>query len=477
MLLVDIFENFRITCFATYGLDPLHYYTLPGFSFDAMLKSTGVCLELLTDIDQLMFIEKGLRGGVSQCSNRYAKANNKYMSKGYDSNEPSKYLMYYDINNLYGTAMSQHLPVSNFEFVEDIYAENIDILNIPDDGDIGYIFECDLEYPQYLHDAHKDLPLAPEHMVPPTSNSKQKKLLTTLFPKQKYVIHYRNLKLYLKLGLVLKKIHRVLKFKQTAWLKSYIDLNTEKRKQSKNDFEKNLYKLLNNAIFGKCMENVRKHRDVRIVTKWGGRYGLRSLISKPYFNSCACFENDFAIVEMNKIEISLNKPVYVGFAILDISKTYLYDFHYNYVKTEFGDRAKLLYTDTDSLIYDFTVDDIYEYIKRDIHKFDTSDYPQNNIYDMPLRNKKELGLMKDENNGSIMLEFVGLRSKMYSYIKDVDEDFLVKKSKGVTKTSMRKITFNDYKECLFSNRINEENQYLIRSKKHEVYSLKQKKLF
>ncbi|RYA73341.1 hypothetical protein DD592_25865, partial [Enterobacter cloacae complex sp. 2DZ2F20B] len=477
LLLADVFEAFRTTCLNTYQLDPLHYYTAPGLTFDAMLKTTEIKLELLTDIDKVLFVERGIRGGVSQCSNRYGKANNKYMPKEeYDPSKDSTYLMYFDVNNLYGAAMSQYLPYGEFEFVENF---NIaDILDTPENSAIGYIIECDLDYPIDLHEIHSDLPLAPEHMIPPISRSKLKKLLLTLYPKKNYVIHYRNLKMYIKFGMKIKCVHRVMKFKQSAWLKEYIDLNTKLRQQAKNDFEKDFFKLMINAIYGKCMENVRKHRDIRLVSKWEGRWGVRSLISKPNFHSSVVFDDDSAIIEMSKLEVFLNKPIYVGFCILDISKTFLYEFHYDYIKKTFKNNAKLLYTDTDSLIYEFHVDDIYKYIKKDSHRFDTSDYDLYNIYDIELKNKKVPGLMKDENNGKIMLEFVGLRSKMYAY-RIASDDFnkkLVKKSKGSTKASLKTITFENYKECLFNNRSYEKSQRLIKSKHHTVYTVKQEKV-
>ncbi|XP_031329946.1 uncharacterized protein LOC116182871 [Photinus pyralis] len=224
------------------------------------------------------------------------------------------------------------------------------------------------------------------------------------------------------------------------------------------------------------MGNVRKYKDVRLVSRYEGRYGAMACIAKPNFHSCTLFDNDMVIIEMNRLEVFLNKPIYVGFAVLDISKTFLYNFHYDYVLPKFQNNAKLLYTDTDSLIYSFTnVPDIYEsMIKEDIHLFDTSSYERDNVFGIPLVNKKVPGLMKDESNGKIMLEFVGLRAKMYAY--RVDTKDVVKKSKGSTAASIKTITIDDYKNSLFNADIIKSHQHLIRSKKHSVFTIKQNKV-
>ena len=243
LLLTDVFENFRKTCMEYYKLDPCHYFTSPGLSWDAMLKMTNIKPELMTDIDMFQFIEKGMHGGVSYIAHRYGKANNKYM-KEHDEKAPSKYIMYLDANNLYGWAMSQYLPTGNFKWMSDKEIKRIDLGKFKADGKKGLILEVDLEYPQELHDLHNDYPLAPEKTKVSSGMLSEyckkiadkynisiglvNKLIPTLRDKEGYVLHYRNLQLYLYLGLKIKKVHRVLKFDQSPWLKQYIDFNTKK---------------------------------------------------------------------------------------------------------------------------------------------------------------------------------------------------------------------------------------------------------
>ncbi|XP_077278040.1 uncharacterized protein LOC143906113 [Temnothorax americanus] len=348
LLLADIFENFRDTCIDTYGLDPAHYYTLPGYTWDAMLKYTGVRFELLTDIDMVMFVERGIRGGLSQCSNRYARANNKYL-QSHDSSQPSTYLMYFDVNNLYGWAMCEPLPYADFQWV--------------DDANWTPLSQC------------------------------------------------------VRYGLCVTKIHRALRFAQSPWLRGYIELNTGFRARASNDFEKEMYKLMNNAVFGKTMENVRDHVDVRLVTRWDGRYGAEAIIAKPNFHSRTVFAENLIAVELRNPSTSC--------------------------------------------------DDAYEDMKRDIARFDTSGYPKDNKYRMPRVNKKIPGLMKDENDGAVMTEFVGLRSKMYAL--RVEEKSDTKKIKGIKRNVVaRTITFDDYVCCLNDAIGQFRRQSCIRSTAHEL---------
>ena len=210
----------------------------------------------------LLIIEKGIRGRICQATYRYAKANNKYM-KNYDKNNESSYIEYLDANNLYGWAMSQKLPVNGFKWENDLSRFNERFIkNYNENSDIGYFLEVDIDYPKELFNLHKDLPFLPERK----KVEKVEKLICSIEDKEKYVIHIRALKQALNHGLKLKKVHRVIQFKQKAWLKVYIDMNTELRKNAKNEFEKNFFKLMNNSVFGKTMENVRNHRDIKLVT-------------------------------------------------------------------------------------------------------------------------------------------------------------------------------------------------------------------
>ena len=247
LLLADVFENFRKTCIQYYKLDPCHYFTSPGLSWDAMLKMTDIKLELMVDIDMYQFIEKGMRGGVSYIANRYGKANNKYM-KNYDDTKPLKYIMYLDANNLYGWTMSRYLPTGGFKWLSPKQIEKINLGKYAENSKKGLILEVDLEYPKELHDLHNDCPLGPEKVKVTEdmlsdyckkiankykiSTGLVHKLIPTLSNKEKYVLHYRNLQLYLNLGLKLKKVHRVLEFNQSPWLKEYIDFNTQKKNSS-----------------------------------------------------------------------------------------------------------------------------------------------------------------------------------------------------------------------------------------------------
>ncbi|XP_031549086.1 uncharacterized protein LOC116286658 [Actinia tenebrosa] len=363
VLLADVFQSFRKMAMEYNQLDPANFYTAPGLSWSALLKKTNAQLDLLTEYDMNRFMENGIRGGVCGPSRRYARANNPLVE--HDPEKPTTYIFYLDANNLYGWAMSQYLPVREFEWVE---PREIDYyLRVKPDSRKGFILEVDLEYPKELHTLHDDYPLAPEAVEIPfeqlsplqkqtcPSYKPYRKLTMNLMDKEKYVVHYRNLQFYVRHGLRVKKIHRVLKFRQEPWMQPYIDFNTQKRTAAKNDFEKNLFKLMNNSVFGKTMENIRKRVSVKIV---GSREEAEEYVSQPGFVRYVEMLN-FYVIHMKKANLFLNKPVYTGFTVLELSKLLMYEFYYDKLKPKYGDRCRLLYTDTDSLIMEIQTPDVY----------------------------------------------------------------------------------------------------------------------
>ena len=241
----------------------------------------------------LLVVEEGIRGGTCPAIYRHAKANNQYMEY-YDENKESSYLQYLDAKDLYGWAMSQKLLVDGFKWKENISKFNEDFIkNYDEDSNKGYILEVDVEYPKNVHDLHSDLPFLLERM----KINKCNKLVCNLYDKNNYVAHVKPLKQALNHGLILKKVHRVIEPNQEEWLKEYIDINTELRKQAKNNFEKDFFKLVNNSVFGKTMENVRKHRDIKLVTKDKRR---NQLVSEPYYHAIKGFSENLVATEMKK---------------------------------------------------------------------------------------------------------------------------------------------------------------------------------
>ncbi|CAH0404376.1 unnamed protein product [Chilo suppressalis] len=469
LLLADVIENLRRSCKINYGLDLAHYYSLSTFSWDAMLKHTNMKLQLLSDPEMINFINKGIRGGIAHCIKRHVVANNKYL-KTYNTKLEDSYIMYYDANNLYGYVMSQPLPYSGFKWVD---VDSIDIYNVPEDSDVGYILEVDLTYPKELHDMHSDLPFCAEKKIVPLSNTEF--LTTNLTSKQNYVIHYSYLKLCMEHGLKIHKIKRVLKFKQKAWIKPYIDFNNERRSIAKTEFDKNIFKQLNNVIYGKSMQRS-DYATIKLFDHWGNigrKRGAFNIIGQPNYSSHTICSKSTIAVKLQPPKVVFKTPIYIGFSILDLSKKYMYDFHYNVMKKRFGDKLFLLYTDTDSFIYQIKIHDYYKEIKPDLNKyFDTSNYEVENQFQIPLVNKMALGYFKDEMKGEVVKEFVGLRPKMY--VVD-SENNTIKKAAGIPRAVTDNFQVKDYRNCLYRNERRYIHFYRIKAVNHDLYTQKVRK--
>ena len=458
VLLANVFKCFRRVCLENYGLDPPHFYTAPGLAWKACLKKTGIRLELLLDPDMLLMFQRGIRGRITQSVYRWAAVNNPYMGSEYDKSKPTKYLQYLDANSLYGWTMSQPLPTGEFHWVEfrkDRSPKTI-VEELVVKKDYEYLLEVDVAYPKELHDYHNDLPFVCTKM----KINGVEKLVPNLYYKCKYVTHIKALKQAIDHGLVLERIHRCIEFKQSAWMKEYIDFNTRLRTAAKNDFEKDFYKLMNNSVFGKTMENIRKHRNIKLVNN---EEEYLKNVMKPNFKSGTLLGPDLMGCEMGKVRVVMNKPVYLGQAILDLSKTIMYEFHYDHMIPKYGDRLKLCYMDMDSLIYSIGTEDFYSDIADHVEsRFDTSGYPNDGSRPLPIgKNKKVIGLMKDKLGSEIMKEFVSLRPKMYSYIVGNSKP---KKCKGIKKCIVKHtISFDNYKRCLLSGESSHRSQLLFRS--------------
>ena len=509
LLLADVFENYRQVIMKNYGLDPTHFYTAPSLSWSAGLKFTKVKLEIPQDIDMHLFVDQGLRGGISMVCNSFARANNLLM-KEFDSSIQQSFIKFIDANNLYGWAMSQFLPTGNFKWVtriecntpqithgtegttltkEEEYNKSMrdweqEIMNIDDESNTGYMLEVDVDYPENLHLdlMHDNFPLAPEAMqiekdmlssyqeelgdqLNVTYGSK--KLCLTLKDKKNYVCHYKNLKFYLKHGLKLKKIHKILQFDQKAWLKPYIDFNTKLRQEADNKFEEGFAKLMNNSFFGKTCEDVRKHRDVKIATE---AEKARQLIASPLYKQHSIYAENMVAIQFQKNKVNLNKPRYIGMSILDISKLIMYQFHYEYLMQKYP-QAKLLFTDTDSFCYWIPTDtNVYDDICGNSEWFDFSNYPlDHKNYDND-RNNLIPGKMKDEMGGELILEFVGLRAKMYSILNYNGEN--KRTAKGVIEQVKKKqIKHEDYKKALFNTKTFVHCGSKIQQDKHQLYTV------
>ena len=465
-LLADVVENFRTVLLKNYLLDPAWFFTAPSFFWSAMLKMTGVKLELICEgeIEMFQFFERQIRGGVASVFHRLSWANNKYM-KDFDSSQPSKFIVYLDANSLYPTAMMQPLPVGGFTWLEKERLK--DWQKIVETEGIGCVLEVDLEYPEELHDLHNDFPLAPELL----EVGGIKKLVPNLRDKKKMVLDGRNLKLYLSLGMKLKKVWRGIEFREKAFMKPFIEWNTKLRTAAENDFEKELFKLASNAVYGKTMENVRNRINMKLVND---RWKKAKLVKKINFQSATMFGEKLAAVHMRKTKVGLDKPIFVGAAILDLSKIHMFEFFYGYVKRKW-EKVKVLYSDTDSLILEIETDDFWRDTGEDVEKwFDTSKYPRDHFAvescSFPVgKNKKVLGKFKDEADGKIIRGFAGLRAKCYSVLLE-EKRKEIKKAKGTKKHTVKGISHEDYVRVLQGEKFPPMKNISFRSHLHEIFT-------
>ena len=421
----------------------------------------------------ILLLENNIRGGISSI-----------MGDRYIKSDDNKKILYFDANNLYGHSMSQYLPYDEIKFDNTVKLE--DILNTPDDSDIGYFVEVNLKYPDNIKEKTKNFPFAavnkkinPDNFndymkeIKPDTYIQTKKLICDWSDKKNYLIHYRMLKFYIRHGMIVDKVHNIISFKQSRWLEKYINFNTQKRNKAKNDFEKDFYKLLNNAFYGKTMENVRNRLKIKFIKKDDYREIIKQQ-SKLTFNGVHKSYNNCDSYTFKQNEVLMDKPIYLGFSVLELSKLLMYETYYDILQPYFGqEKIQLHYMDCDSFVLSIETENIINDLKDLEDIFDFSNLNKNHKL-FSKKNKKVVGKFKIETPENIWIdEFVALRSKCYAFkCGDGSKNIL----KGVSRSQSQNIKFEEYYNCLIGQEYQQEcDNYILRSINHDMVLQKVKK--
>ena len=494
ILLLEVISNFRSIIFKEFGLDSTHYISNPQLAFDCMLKTLPRPIVRMHDPDMILMCEQNIRGGVSYINDRHVDL------KDYSTDEDcvQDHLLYTDANNLYSVAQSQYMPIGGYRWCETNEIEDLhsNILSISKESSIGYILNVELEYPPQLHDLHASMPLAPEQMdldfemLSPYAQSclnilkgearaacyKSQKLCSTLGNKKNYTVHYRNLQTYLRHGLILKKINRAFQFEQAPYIKAFIEMCTKKRAAAKTTTEKNIWKLLMNSVYGKFLQDNRKHFNAKICTK---ARQFDKYYSSPFYKGHKILSEHVVVVYLSKEIVKLDRLYATGFSILELSKNHMYQLWYDFIQPRLGaDNVSLVLTDTDSLLLH-----VQNYTKKNLMNtlhpiMDYSNYPINHHLFSDVKKAKP-GYLKNENGANIMTEVIGLRSKCYATsVREVNTQHTTTSvvCKGVGKRARESLTMSTYRECITTAREIKTSMYCIRSKNHDLFTQKIRKI-
>ena len=485
LLTADVWSGYRKWCLQNTGLEPGHYVSGPAFSWDAALKMTRPRLQYLKDIDMHLMVEQGIRGGISNVIKRYATSNNPYVPD-YDPSEPETYIQFFDAVNLYGFAQMGKLPYDDFKW-EVVKEDSLQrMLSRNPDGDRGFILEVDVVIPAEFHDDLNQYPIFPEKMeiterdispysagireVRGMSNQfKTTKLAPNLRDKHCYVVALANLQFYVSMGGKVTKIRKILSFNQKAWLKKWADFHTEQRRTASSKIKKLFHKNAINFIFGKSMESVRKYRNVTLIGQVDQHFRQ---VSKEGFMQFNIIADDLVAVELSRPTVTLNKPIYTGFQILESSKLHVFKFFYTVLKRKFPE-IELLLTDTDSVLVKFESKDFVGDMKEIGDHFDFSkNPPEHPLYN--LANEGVPGKFKDETLGQQITSYVGLRTKLYSILM-VDRQGGKRRKvagSGIKKHVLdRVVTHDRYLECLNGDENGVIRQKTFRTRGHRIFTI------
>lgn len=453
-LLQDVMESYRESCLKLFKIDLVFHYTTAGLSFDACLQHTKKRVPLLTDITMINLVQRNIRGGVSSAILRHSESNNKYLKGGYKPElGPPVYNSYCDANGLYTKIMlDSYLPDGEYSWLKGAEFERVKsgILDIARDADYGYLVLADFDIPPEKHDYFNDLPFLAESV----KIGKTQKLVPNLFPKRNYLTHYLVLQQCVKYGVVLRSIHKIIKFRQTNWLRSYIQMLADLRRDVSNSaFQVRLWKNLSNCIYGKMIQNCENYREVKLVKSYNASGGARNCASlflrSPRFKNFTIFNENLASVELQRVKVFYNRPSIVGMVILELSKERMYEFIYGTLKRYMDPYLTISYFDTDGFIISGRGEggDMYELMKTRGELFDTSDFPENNPYGITPQNRRICGLYHDEGRGQPLLRFIALRAKSYYVVfQDGDKERSIKKLKSVSRSVTQTLEFKDYEE-------------------------------
>ena len=459
--LADAFEEFRRTCIDEFNIDPVHFQGAPGYTWYLGLTHNPDLFKVITNQDIYLDIQSQIRGGISQVMHRYCNVEDK----------PNESMFFLDVNSLYSKCMTYKLPGRYLRTLHELPKNwQTEYTHF---SDKTLLLNVDLVYPSYLHDRDVMYPLAPHKF--------NTRLCTTFLNKENYLVHAVALDFYLQRGLIIEKFNYAYEFEQDYTLRDYVQSNIEKRRHTKSEVMKTLYKLLNNSIYGKTCENVFKYKKFEVIHDEELISGQRNPLLFKCRNMMLYDEN--FLCEMNVEKIKLDKPIQIGFTILEFAKLEMYNF-LGLAIDHFGEDIKPLYTDTDSILFwcNFSNPEEYFYESPLKELLDFEKVPSH----WKVKTKdtdKQSGLWSPEADGKEIVEFCGLRAKTYCYrFRDNQE---VIKNKGIPKSAMiskeddtpeEKITMKHYKNALFTGVEYNVAQYSIRSKKHDVTTIKQYKL-
>ena len=457
-LLAEVVMAFRMEMYNTSGLDPLCFLSAPGFSMEAALFNSKIQIELIKDVEIYTLFEKNIRGGFSCAIEGYCELNNKYLDH-FKSDEMSTYAVMLDFNSLYASCLVTDLPTGEIYELTSSEVESFSIDHAIASTNYSFCMLIDYEIPDDVKIKTDDFPLGMHHYTPNENDlseftktllengnlkaNSSSKLIASHLPQKNYLISLELLQHHIDIGMIVTKIHRIFRFKKEAVFKSFIEKNIAARKQCSSKAKSNYLKLLNNSIFGKCLFNVRKHSDkIAIVTN---KKQFEKYINKHSLRECVPIAEDKLLIKYHSNSIQLAYPLHIGFFILEKAKYFMYNFYYNVLKKNFGDKVKLCYTDTDSLLLRFSDVDCFEKFKvPPLSDFiDTSNFNSSHeLYND--KNKGKLGFLKSETGDNHIKEFICLQAKCYSILLENDQTKLA--AKGVSNHKQHILTHSLYKD-------------------------------